>query len=194
MGRILAFMAACLALAGCVSRPPVSPAPAPELWAARVAALQGAAGWRLDGRAAVAFGNQGWQAGLDWRQERAESDLRLAGPFGMGALQIHRGPGGLSLNGADPKAAGLEQLQEKLGFDLPIDDLRYWLLGVPKPGIDSTVERNGQDRARQLLQDGWRVDYDNYRRQGADLLPARIELSREGVRVRIAVDHWQGLP
>jgi outer membrane biogenesis lipoprotein LolB len=52
------------------------------------------------------------------------------------------------------------------------------------------LTRNDQDRARQLTQSGWTVDYDRYSPAGADLLPAHLVLSREGVRVRIAVDHW----
>jgi hypothetical protein len=34
------------------------------------------------------------------------------------------------------------------------------------------------------------VAYDHYMPAGSDLLPSRVVLSREGVRVRIAVDHW----
>ncbi len=194
MRRILAFMAGCLALAGCVSTAPAPVPRAPGGWESRMAELQRAASWRLDGRAAVVYGDQGWQASLDWRQEGAASEVRLTGPFGLGALQIRRGPDGLSLNGADPNAAGLGEQQAKQGLDQPLDDLRYWLLGVPNPGSEFTLSRNDQDRAHELLQDGWRVDYDRYESRAGDLLPARIALSRVGVRVRIAVDQWRGVP
>ena len=39
-----------------------------------------------DGRAAAAWGRQGWQASLDWRQRGEVSELHLAGPLGMGAI------------------------------------------------------------------------------------------------------------
>jgi outer membrane lipoprotein LolB len=152
--------------------------------------LQKAAAWQLDGRAAGAVGAQGWQATLNWRQHGELSEVHLSGPFGVGALVLKRSPDGLSLNGAPPSDTVLTQLQERLGFELPLDRLRYWLLGVPDPGAAFDLKRNGQDRAAQLTQDGWSIGYDRYMAVAGDSLPALVVLSREGVRVRIAVDRW----
>jgi outer membrane lipoprotein LolB len=106
-------------------------------------------------------------------------------------LVLTRTPEGLSLNGAPPSDAVIGQLQERLGFDLPLDNLRYWLLGVPAPDAPVDLTRNDQDRARQLRQGGWSIDYDRYMPVNGDWLPAHLVLSREGVRVRIAIDHWE---
>ena len=57
-------------------------------------------------------------------------------------------PAGLSLNGAPPSDAVVAQLQERLGFELPLDNLRYWLLGVPDPSTPFELTRNAQDRRR----------------------------------------------
>jgi outer membrane lipoprotein LolB len=156
-----------------------------------MADLQQAAAWQLDGRAAVAFNQQGWQASLNWWQSEGESEVHLSGPFGVGALVLKRTAEGVSLNGAPPSAAVTEQLQERLGFELPLDQLRYWLLGVPDPSEDFQVETNAEDRAAHLTQAQWNIDYDRYMPVAGDVLPAHFVLSREGVRVRIAVDHWQ---
>ena len=115
----------------------------------------------------------------------------MSGPFGVGALVLERTPAGLSLNGAPPSDAVTNQLQEKLGFELPLEHLRFWLLGVPDPSAAFEVKRNEQDRASQLRQADWSIDYDRYMPVAGDLLPAHLVLSREGVRVRIAVDHWE---
>ena len=95
------------------------------------------------------------------------------------------------LNGAPPSDAVLAQLQERLGFELPIDQLRFWLLGVPDPGAAFELKRNDQDRASQLTQDDWTIDYDRYMPVNGDLLPAHLVLRRAGVRVRIVVDRWE---
>jgi outer membrane lipoprotein LolB len=95
------------------------------------------------------------------------------------------------LNGAPPSDAVLAQLQERLGFELPIDHLRYWLLGVPDPGAAFELKRNDQDRALLLTQDDWTVDYDRYMPVQGDLLPAHLVLHRANVRVRIVVDRWE---
>ncbi len=117
-------------------------------WQSRAAELQNAASWQLDGRAAVALGQQGWQATLDWRQMATDAEVHLAGPFGIGALVLKQTPEGLSLNGAPPSDAVQSLVREKLGFDLPIENLHYWLLGMPDPGAPFELSRNEQDRAK----------------------------------------------
>jgi outer membrane biogenesis lipoprotein LolB len=62
---------------------------------------------------------------------------------------------------------------------------------VPDPSAAFDLKRNDQDRASQLTQSDWSIDYDRYMPVDGDLLPAHLVLSREGVRVRIAVDHWK---
>jgi len=188
MRRVLTLVSCLAVLAGCVT---TRPALQPLEWTQRLNQLQQAQTWQLGGRAAVAVGTQGWQATLNWRQRDRESELHLAGPFGVGAVVITRTSAGLSLNGAPPSDAVLEQLQQRLGFDLPLDYLRYWLLGVPDPGAASDVERNAQDRAQHLTQADWTIDYDRYMPVDGDLLPAQLVLNHEGVRVRIAVEHWE---
>ena len=177
-------------LAACVTTRR-APVPLPEGWEQRVAALQRSSSWRLDGRAAVAAGTQGWQASLNWRENGAWAEVHLSGPLGIGSLVLKRMPDGLSLNGAPPSDAVLEQLQARLGFELPIDHLRFWLLGVPDPSAAFMLERNDQDRASQLTQDDWTIDYDRYMPVGGDLLPAHLVLRRADVRVRIVVDRWE---
>jgi outer membrane lipoprotein LolB len=188
--RLLSILVCSVVLAACVTTRR-APAPTPQGWEQRAVQLQGLSGWRLDGRAAVAAGTQGWQASLNWRENREWAEVHLSGPFGVGSLVLKRTPDGLSLNGAPPSDAVLAQLQERLGFELPIDHLRFWLLGVPDPNAAFELKRNDQDRAAQLTQHDWTIDYDRYMPVNGDVLPAHLVLSRAGVRVRIVVDRWE---
>jgi outer membrane lipoprotein LolB len=189
--RGLALIVLCSALLAACMTNRRAPAPPAAGWDQRVVDLQASSSWQLDGRAAVAVGAQGWQATLNWQQRGESAEVHLSGPFGVGALVLKRTPEGFSLNGAPPSDAVLAQLQEKLGFELPLDHLRFWLLGVPDPGAAFDLKRNEQDRASQLTQADWSIDYDRYTPVEGDLLPAHLVLTREGVRVRIAVDRWQ---
>jgi outer membrane lipoprotein LolB len=186
MRRALTLIGCC-ALAACAT---TRTAPPPSIkWDQRVGELQSANDWQLDGRAAVALGTQGWQATLNWRQTD-KAEVHLSGPFGIGALVLKQTPQGLSLNGAPPSDAVLSSVQEKLGFDLPIENLHYWLLGVPNPGSTFDLSRNDQDRAKVLSQAGWSIAYDRYMPVAGDLLPARLVMTTGDVRVRIVIDHW----
>jgi outer membrane lipoprotein LolB len=187
---LIGSITCCAVLAGCATTRPTL---APAAWEQRLSELQHVSGWQLDGRAAVALGQQGWQASLDWRQRGEASEVHLAGPFGAGALTLGVTPAGLSLNGAPPSDAVVAQLQERLGFDLPLDNLRFWLLGIPDPSATFELTRNEQDRALHLAQSGWNIDYDRYIPNNGDLLPARLVLSRADARVRIVIDHWEPL-
>jgi outer membrane lipoprotein LolB len=193
--RLLLILLCSTVLTACVTtRRAPAPAAATAGWEQRVAVLQKLGSWQLDGRAAVAVGTQGWQASLNWRQRQNSAEVHLSGPLGIGAMVLRRTPDGISLNGAPPSDAVLAQLQERLGFDLPLDRLRFWLLGVPDPSAAFLLTRNDQDRALQLTQADWTIDYDRYMVAGGDSLPAHLVLSREGVRVRIVVDHWEFPP
>jgi outer membrane lipoprotein LolB len=184
---LLLMLFSALAACATVRRPPQQPS---VKWEQRVNELQHAAGWQLDGRAAVALGSQGWQATLNWRQSGMFAEVHLSGPFGIGALVLKQAPDGLSLNGAVPSDAVQAQVQEKLGFEPPLENLHYWLLGVPNPAYGFEVSRNDQDRAKTLTQAGWSVSYERYMPVAADLLPSRLVVSRADVRVRIIIDHW----
>lgn len=188
MCRLIGIIACCAVLAGCVTtRPALAPAP----WEQRLSELERAGSWQLDGRAAVSLGTQGWQASLDWRQRGESSELHLAGPFGTGAVVVKATPEGISLNGAPPSADVAAQLRDRLGFELPIDSLRFWLQGIPDPNSAFELTRNQQDRALQLTQAGWSIQYEGYMPNNGDLLPARLVLRRDDARVRIAVDRWE---
>jgi outer membrane lipoprotein LolB len=118
------------------------------------------------------------------------TEAHLAGPLGVGAVVLKLTPDGLSVNGGPSGAEALAQLQERLGFDLPLAMLRYWALGVPAPAVPCEFVPNAAGRAQELRQAGWTISYDRYLPVGDDVLPTRLVLTRDTVRVRIVVDHW----
>src|ERR1700719_5068992 len=86
------LLVVCSALAACATVRPVAPPTPAVSWDQRVSELQHAAGWQLDGRAAVAVGTQGWQATLNWRQSGMFAEVHLSGPFANSAIIITKKP------------------------------------------------------------------------------------------------------
>lgn len=189
--RVASCLAAMALLASCATAPFATRGAL--TWAQRLPALQQNGDWDMQGRAAVAVGKRGWQASVDWRQKGGNTTLRLAGPLGVGASLLRLNSDGLSVNGAPPRSDVVDQLQQRIGFDLPLANLRYWLLGVPDPGTAYGITLNGRDRARQLTQAGWTIDFLRYMHFRGDWLPAALVLTHEGVRVRMAIDSWDGV-
>ena len=181
-----------LLLSGCVSLPP-APHALPT-WPERMQQLQTLAQWDLQGRAAAAVATQGWQASLAWRQQPQGAQIHLAGPLGVGAMSLQLGAQGMQIldsRAPSPSPADTAAwLDQRLGFAPPFARLRYWLLGVPSPDLPFEWQGNAQDRAQSIVQDGWRVEYPDYMPVGADVLPRRVIIMRDAVRVRVAVERW----
>ncbi len=187
--RPASLLLACM-LASCATvRLPMHPAG----WSARLQTLQRNDDWDMQGRAAVAAGSRGWQASVDWRQRPTSTVVHLSGPLGVGATLLRLDVGGLSVNGAPPSRAGVAAMQRRLGFDLPVSQLRFWLLGVPDPAAAFSLSFNAQKRVAQLAQSGWTVQFLRYRPYRGDWLPKLLVLRNDGVRVRIFVDRWRGV-
>ncbi|HVS75389.1 MAG TPA: lipoprotein insertase outer membrane protein LolB [Steroidobacteraceae bacterium] len=182
-----------LTLAGCQTVP-VAPAPA-VAWSVRRPALQTLERFGFNGRVAVAVANQGFNAGLRWGQAGAVTRLTLTGPLGAGGVRVTANGEDLDVVTSNGKrlgnAAARAELEDRLGFEPPIESLRYWVLGVPDPGAPAAVNLDSRQRLTRLTQDGWRIDYGAYMPVGAEWLPRLMTLRRGEVRVRMVVDEWQ---
>ena len=52
-------------------------------------------------------------------------------------------------------------------------------------------ERDAGGQVSLLQQQGWTIRYDRYAAAGAEALPLRPNLQREGVEVRLVIDAWE---
>ena len=187
MSRLAWAAVVALALAGCAA-PPRAPegATRPD-----PAVLDR---WSASGRMAIAAGTDGGSGSFDWVQDGTTSRLDLRGPLGAGAVRLVVTPGSLSLADGSGRVLDADlaraDLQARLGADLPWDHLRYWLLGVPAPGVEATVLDQDAAPWRLIEQAGWRLAYDSFGVVGGLNLPTRLTAQRGAVRVRVIVDSW----
>ena len=198
----LACAAVALLLAGCATQPVKAPAGAPAD-AARRATLQALAGYSLRGQLAASNGSEGFSAQLDWRQQGEAVHAVLRAPLGVGGAELDYAGGELRFVGNDGRRlegpAAEEALARSLGFAPPLASLRFWLLGVPDPGVDPVGEPPGepaveqadaQGRPLQLGQSGWRVGYSDYVLTRGQWLPGRVTLERAPLRLKLRVLRW----
>lgn len=189
--------AAVLLLAGgCATLPPAGD---PGDWPARRAALQVLDRWALDGRIAVAAGDDGFSGGFDWVQTGNQADVKLSGPMGGSAMNIRvvDDRAAVSVGSRGASAEDAEALLARyFGADrtLPAGQMRYWLLGVPSPHAPAEELLGEDQRLATLAQSGWQVRFDRYEAVGALALPARIEMTTEGLRLRVVVSQWRVAP
>jgi outer membrane lipoprotein LolB len=191
---IAACLPVLLALAGCHTLPPATSVSAP--WDVRRPELQSLQHFVVKGRVAVATDATGFNANLRWTQEGDNAHLTLEGPLGVGGVQVNSSGDMLEVVNSKGEHIGNDQaraeLRTRLGFDVPLASLRYWILGVPQPDSPAQVSLDqALQRLDGLTQDGWHVAYGAYVDVHGQTLPARLTLEREAVRVRLVVDDWQ---
>jgi outer membrane lipoprotein LolB len=195
MLRKLLWATVVVMLASCRTVPVKHEAPGPaQSWEARRPQLQARDRFELKGRVAVATGNDGFNARLSWTQSGKQTHMSLNGPLGTGGVQVTSDGSAVSIvtsrgDRLENDAAKTE-LTNRLGFDPPIDSLRYWVLGVPEPGHPAQETLDAQQRLAALEQDGWQIQYTDYMLVGGEWLPSKLTLQRQGVRVRLVVDGW----
>lgn len=190
--RAVLLVLAALALSACQTVP-VPPAPV-MAWAIRRPLLQALNRFRLTGRVAVAVGRRGFNADIRWMQHGTRTRMILSGPFGAGATEVSDDGGRLSVATSGGRhlgnVAARAALERQLGFDPPLNSLRYWILGVPDPARPATVSVDAAQRLSRLEQGGWSVEYRAYRPVGADWLPRLLTVRHGDVRLRMVVDAW----
>ena len=192
---LLAFIV--VVLAGCRTLPPAAPVAGPTLvgldWPARRAALQGREQFDLNGRVAVAAGNEGFNGHLRWSQRGTLCTLDLEGPLGVGGVHVVSDGARLDLTNAAGQqldsAAARDELLRRLGFEPPLEHLRYWVQGVPDPALPASETPDAVQRLSALEQDGWSITYLAYEDPPGGL-PRRLNLVRGDVRVRMVIDNW----
>lgn len=175
--RALGLLAA-LAAAGCAG---LQPAPRNEI-----------AEFELAGRIATRYRQEAASGNVAWRHSRASDELLITSPVGSSIARIVRTGGEVVLTTADGKenrANDTEALTERvLGFRLPLTGLTDWVRGRQVEGAEASVTRDKDGRLATLKQNGWGVEYQEFR---ADGLPVRMKLTYPGIELRLAIHEWK---
>lgn len=165
-------------------------------WEARRELLTGVDHFTLQARVSSG-GVFGVRGNLHWLQDGDNFQMRVAGPFGIGAASINGRGKQIEIRTTkrtftteDPE----RDLHDRLGWTFPVLHLRYWVLGVPAPGSAAKVDFDRDGRLTNLEQDDWTMEVSEYQPAGRRLeLPRKFEVWNEEVRIKVVVDAWSDL-
>ena len=189
--RCLALAA--LLLSGCAHLP-VPGGRIEARWTARRQRLATLRAWTLRGRVALRAAEDAWTAGIRWEQRGDEYRIRLSGLIGQGAADLRGTPGTVALRTAEGvyHAESPESLlHEHTGFSLPLQGLRYWVLGTVDPGVArAVIDLDDQGRPLRIFQSGWEIAYRRYGDVQDLVLPVRLDLDSAQAAARLSVNKW----
>ncbi len=149
----------------------------------------------MEGRVGVRRSDESWHAGLIWRHARDLDHLTISGPFGQGALDIQVTESHIRVTSSDGKVEEShepEQLLETIiGIAVPVPALRYWLLGLAYPSVESDSEYDLFGRLIKLSQLGWVARYQDYQSVQQWPVPKKLSVVNDATEFKLVIDEWR---
>ena len=196
--RLWAVFFATLMLAACVTTPLPEPDAGPDSWERHRDRLSALQDWELRGKLGYRGPDTNGSAWLTWIQQAEHFDLTLTGPMGAGATRISGDAETAALSrGRDQiRASSASALtQEALGVSLPLEELLWWVRGLPAPGAPATTQLGEDQLLASLQQAGWQLQFDRYTSVAGLHLPSRISGTGtdnyQGLSFTLVINRWQ---
>ncbi len=144
--------------------------------------------WRLKGRMGVISPQESFSASVNWSHEPALETIELSGPLGQGAVKIILGQHKVSIDDGhqlqDYTGHPEDVFSHYYGVDLPVESYTYWLSGQPDPRYIFIEKEHG------FQQNGWDVEYQGMQQVGERLLPKKLRIKNQNVKVKFFIDQW----
>ena len=197
--RLVLFAALLTSCAALPERPPVADSQA--AWQTRQTALARVHAWEIRGRLALRSAEEGFQASLHWIREQETHRIDLTGPLGGGRVRLTQDKNGAELRDASDKLYRDSSVQQLLarttGWDVPLEGLNYWVLGLPAPEAITQSELDEWGRLKTLEQHGWEIRFLEYVGHDVYELPSRVFIKRKSdaasdttLEVRLVIEKW----
>lgn len=178
---------------------PDQPLGDPDLaWEERQISLKQIEQWRLSGRIGIDTGLEYWDLDMVWKQSGDDYQIFLKGPFGAGKVVLTGNSHGVVLKDSEDNSYYSDRpetlLYEITGVLMPVEGIRYWIVGLPMPSADGiSPSLDEQGRLDKIEQDKWQVDFRRYAQVNGMQLPKKIfiEKPEQEIDVRVIVDRWK---
>jgi outer membrane lipoprotein LolB len=150
--------------------------------------------WSLSGRLAISGPNGSGSGTLVWQQNGRDFQFAVSAPvtgktWTLSGDDQHASLVGLHARPVEARDA-TSLLQRELGWKVPVLELSSWVLGLRAPGR-AEISFREDDLPREIVQNGWTVEYRDYDLTRVPPLPQRIFASQGEFKVRLAIQRWE---
>ena len=153
--------------------------------------------WAVRGAFALSMPDRSASLYANWKQvDPTHFTLRLFGPLGSHDVVLVGKPKQVTLFQSDGKTFTATSadalLRDILHWDLPINDLSYWIQGAAAPGQAASLQTDKQQQPRLLTQSGWEIRYEQFMPAPPYVLPKKLILynARYHLKLKLMITHW----
>ncbi|MEQ0581311.1 lipoprotein insertase outer membrane protein LolB [Pantoea dispersa] len=187
-------------LAACsINKPQQGPGPSttsPQ-WQQHQQAVAKITQYQTRGAFAYLSDKQKVYARFNWQQTTADRyRLLLTNPLGSTELQLDAQGSVVQIvdnKGKRYVSNDAEKMISQLtGMDIPLANLRQWMMGLPGDASDYQLNNNYQLQSLTYSRNGqqWKVNISDYDSKVNPPLPANLELTEGGQRIKLRMDSW----
>ena len=185
MRPIVCIILFLLSLSGCVTTPSFCPphAESTKYWTMNASmAIQA-----QESRSSGSFQ-------MEWLQRGDQYVINGSGPLGATLFMLTGQAHHVLLRTGDGRvlqASTPEQLlKNQFGWQWPVSSMVYWVTGKPAP--DQPVRRvfDAAHHLVQFVQQGWTVTFLRFNRVNGLLMPIKILLEKEPIKIKLVVHQW----
>lgn len=186
-------------LAACAVKQPQGPGPsttAPQ-WQQHQQAVANVTHYQTRGAFAYLSDKQKVYARFNWQQTAPDRyRLLLTNPLGSTELQLDAQ--GQTVQLVDNKGKRYvsndaeKMIAQLTGMDIPLANLRQWMMGLPGDASDYQLNSNYQLKSLNYSANGqtWQVTIQDYDSKTTPPLPANLELREGDQRIKLRMDSW----
>lgn len=161
---------------------------------AREAELAPRAHWTITARIAVSNGQDGGSGELVWQQADEQYTFTVHAPVTGRTWKLTGDARRATLEGVDPApdvgSDAQRLLHDRLGWDVPLAELRAWVRGLRAPAQPASVQYDERGLPALIEQAGWKVEYRDWFGERTPPLPRKVFASHGNARVRVAIESW----
>lgn len=148
--------------------------------------------WRVSGKLALKTAQENEQSRFTWTQYNELWHLQLVTSLGNSVLDVLGKPGYIQLKraGKEPLISNQPEifLLEQTGYELPVNDLPYWLKGVASPFCTPGFRQlNADNQLLSLTQNGWQLEFSGWNESH----PRKIKLKKDDIQLIIVNKVWK---
>ncbi len=144
--------------------------------------------WTFEGRVALTGQREPLSANISWEHSPEMEKIKLSGPMGQGAVVISLTGNVVTIDrGGDDVESSTqpeEFINQQLGMFVPVQSLRYWVVGLPEPS------HSYKDTDAGFNQAGWLSEYKQMQVVDDGVMPHKMTVMNKQVKLKLVIDHW----